>query len=138
MILGHSWGNVKILKLSSTAFMQTEVTLLTRSLPFKTYITNAENIRANNYQNGQSERILGEWMEKRGIRDQMVLATKYTTPYRMGKGDKEIIINTGGNGTKSLKTSVAVSLKNLRSDYIDLVREARLYVSDSPSYRKII
>ncbi|KAE8449382.1 hypothetical protein EG329_008283 [Mollisiaceae sp. DMI_Dod_QoI] len=76
---------------------------------------------ANNYQKGQSERILGEWMEKRGVREQMVIATKYTTPYRTGYGDKEIIVNTGGNGTKSLKASVEWSLKNLRTDYIDLL-----------------
>jgi aryl-alcohol dehydrogenase-like predicted oxidoreductase len=31
---------------------------------------------ANNYQNGESEMRIGEWMEKRGIRDQMVVATK--------------------------------------------------------------
>lgn len=30
---------------------------------------------ANNYQNEQSEMIIGEWMEKRGIRDEIVLAT---------------------------------------------------------------
>lgn len=63
-------------------------------------------------------------MEKRGVREQMVIATKYTTPYRTGFGDKEIIVNTGGNGTKSLKSSVEWSLKNLRTDYIDLVSSA--------------
>ncbi|KAF8824047.1 hypothetical protein HHX47_DHR9000145 [Lentinula edodes] len=31
---------------------------------------------ANNYQDESSEQFLGEWMEKRGIRDQIVLATK--------------------------------------------------------------
>ena len=31
---------------------------------------------ANNYQNGSSEEFLGEWMEARGVRDQMVIATK--------------------------------------------------------------
>ena len=31
---------------------------------------------ANNYQDESSEEFLGEWMEKRGIRDQIVLATK--------------------------------------------------------------
>lgn len=31
---------------------------------------------ANNYQNGESEMWIGEWMEERGIRDQIVLATK--------------------------------------------------------------
>ncbi|KAJ7588244.1 YFL056Cp-like protein [Mycena floridula] len=30
----------------------------------------------NNYQNGSSEEIIGEWAEKRGIRDQLVISTK--------------------------------------------------------------
>jgi aryl-alcohol dehydrogenase-like predicted oxidoreductase len=60
-------------------------------------------------------------MNKRGNRDQMVIATKYTAPYRATFGDKEIIINTGGNGTKSMRNSVESSLKNLQTSYIDLV-----------------
>jgi aryl-alcohol dehydrogenase-like predicted oxidoreductase len=31
---------------------------------------------ANNYQNEESEKWIGEWMEERGVRDQMVVATK--------------------------------------------------------------
>lgn len=31
---------------------------------------------SNNYQNETSEMFIGEWMESRGIRDQMVIATK--------------------------------------------------------------
>ena len=31
---------------------------------------------ANNYQDETSEQFIGEWMEARGIRDQMVIATK--------------------------------------------------------------
>ncbi|CAK7266487.1 hypothetical protein SEPCBS119000_002049 [Sporothrix epigloea] len=77
---------------------------------------------ANNYQNGESESWIGEWMEKRGVRDQMVLATKYTTNFRSGlSGDNEITANTSGNGTKSLHVSVNTSLKRLRTDYIDLL-----------------
>lgn len=60
-------------------------------------------------------------MKKRGVRDQMVIATKYTTAYRATFGDKEIIANTGGNGTKSLHTSLQWSLDNLQTSYIDLV-----------------
>lgn len=60
-------------------------------------------------------------MAKRGVRDQMVIATKYTTASRVGFGDKEIIVNTSGNGAKSLHNSVETSLKNLQTSYIDLV-----------------
>lgn len=60
-------------------------------------------------------------MEKRGLRDQMVVATKYTTNFHAGRGDKEIICNFQGNGAKSMHLSVQASLKKLRTDYIDLV-----------------
>jgi len=76
---------------------------------------------ANSYQYEESEIWLGEWMKKRGIRDQIILATKYTTGYRIGSGEKEIISNTAGNGTKSMNTSVAQSLKKLQTDYIDVL-----------------
>ncbi|KAJ9148923.1 Norsolorinic acid reductase [Pleurostoma richardsiae] len=76
---------------------------------------------ANNYQFEQSETWIGEWMKKRGNRDQMFIATKYTTNFRAGHGNKEIMANFTGNGTKSLHTSVEASLKKLQTDYIDLL-----------------
>ena len=33
---------------------------------------------AVNYQAGESEQWIGEWMEERGVRDEMILATKFT------------------------------------------------------------
>ena len=36
---------------------------------------------ANNYQDGSSEEFIGEWMETRGIRDQIVIATKVGTSF---------------------------------------------------------
>ncbi|KAG0650620.1 Norsolorinic acid reductase A [Hyphodiscus hymeniophilus] len=76
---------------------------------------------ANNYQKGESEKWIGDWMKKRGVRDQMVVATKFTTPYRTSFGDTENIANTGGNGTKSLHTSLQWSLNNLQTSYVDLL-----------------
>lgn len=76
---------------------------------------------ANNYQDEESEIWVGEWMRKRGVRDQMVVATKYTTVFRGAHLDSEITANFTGNGTKSLVTSVNASLKKLQTDYIDLV-----------------
>jgi len=76
---------------------------------------------SNNYQKEESEQWIGEWMKERGIRDQMVVATKFTTCYRAGYGEKEIIINAGGNGTKSLHLSLEASLKKLQTSYIDLL-----------------
>lgn len=76
---------------------------------------------ANNYQNEDSEAWVGEWMEKRGLRDEIVLATKYTSGYRT-YNKSEIQANFVGNNTKSMRLSVNASLKKLRTDYIDLVR----------------
>lgn len=95
---------------------------------------------ANNYQFQETEKWVGEWMKKRGNRDEIgllhylypafndviliihvVLATKYTTNFRAGPGSPNILVNFAGNGSKSLKVSVEASLKNLQTDYIDLV-----------------
>ncbi|KAK8090581.1 norsolorinic acid reductase, partial [Apiospora phragmitis] len=89
---------------------------------------------ANNYQAEESETWIGEWMKKRGVRDQMVIATKYTTCFRAGRGDSEIMANFTGNGTKSLHTSVNASLRKLQTDYIDLGKVLYLGISDSPAW----
>ncbi|PYH98718.1 Aldo/keto reductase, partial [Aspergillus ellipticus CBS 707.79] len=74
---------------------------------------------ANAYQAGQSEQWIGEWMEQRGRRSEMVVATKYTLSPMTGQPVQES--NWGGNGTKSLHLSVNNSLKTLRTDYIDIL-----------------
>ena len=76
---------------------------------------------ANNYQNEESETWIGEWMKERGNRDRMVIATKFTTPYRtyeLGKGSHSV--NFMGNHRRSLHVSVRDSLKKLQTDYVDL------------------
>lgn len=76
---------------------------------------------ANNYQFEESEAWIGEWMKKRGVRDQMVIATKYTTNFKAGPGAPDIMANFTGNGSKSLHTSVEASLQKLQTSYIDLL-----------------
>lgn len=76
---------------------------------------------ANNYQFEESEKRIGEWMKKRGNRDEMVIATKYTTNYKAGPGNPNIMANYTGNSTKSLHMSVKASLEKLQTDYIDLL-----------------
>lgn len=76
---------------------------------------------ASNYQFEQSETWIGEWMAERGCRDEMVVATKYTTGYKSDKGNKIIQSNFGGNNAKGMKHSVEASLKKLQTDYIDLL-----------------
>ncbi|KAJ9106004.1 hypothetical protein QFC19_003340 [Naganishia cerealis] len=76
---------------------------------------------ANNYQNEESEQWIGEWMEARGNRDQMVIATKYTTSYKAYALGKNEARNSVGNHKKSLYLSVRDSLKKLKTDYIDIL-----------------
>lgn len=77
---------------------------------------------ANTYQNGESEQWVGEWMAARGVRDQIVLATKYTSGFQMHMKDKGVPIqsNYTGTGSKSMKLSIEASLKKLQTSYIDL------------------
>ena len=75
---------------------------------------------ANGYQNGESEEWLGEWLTLRKCRDEMVIATKFSSAYRRHEKEK-IQSNFGGNGTKSLRLSVDNSLKRLQTSYIDLL-----------------
>lgn len=75
---------------------------------------------SNNYQFEQSEEWIGDWMAKRGIRNQMVVATKYTTNFTAGR-PSGVMANYQGNGSKSLHISVEASLKKLKTDYIDIL-----------------
>ena len=68
---------------------------------------------ANKYHGGQTEDIVGRWLE--GKRDRMVVATKYTLS--MDHTDP----NAAGNHRKNLVQSVNESLRRLRTDYIDLL-----------------
>ena len=79
---------------------------------------------ANMYQDEQSEEWVGEWIETRGIRDEMVVATKYTMSHKQYEIDRKghgIGSNYGGNHTKSLHISLRDSLRKLRTDYIDIL-----------------
>lgn len=77
---------------------------------------------AGNYQDEESETWIGEWMKERGVRDEMVIATKFTTPFRNYKGHEKIIqANYAGNGNKGMRLGVEASLKKLQTDYIDVL-----------------
>jgi len=75
---------------------------------------------ANIYQDGSSEQFIGEWAEKRGIRDRLFIATKYTNNIKAREESNQKILFTGNN-SKSLHISLKHSLQNLRTDYIDLL-----------------
>lgn len=62
---------------------------------------------------GLSEQIIGQWITQRGVREQMVLATKARN--RMGSSP-----NDQGLSRKHLHKALHASLKRLQTDYIDL------------------
>ncbi|BCS19335.1 uncharacterized protein APUU_12163A [Aspergillus puulaauensis] len=77
---------------------------------------------ANVYNNGQSEAHIGAWMKDRGVRDQMVIATKYSAHCRAGSRESDPLqSNFVGNSAKSMLVSVRESLKRLETDYIDIL-----------------
>lgn len=64
----------------------------------------------------------GEWMKERNNRDQMVIATKFTSNYvgyKKGKGAPSL--NHSGNHKRSLHVSLRDSLKKLQTDWIDIL-----------------
>ena len=63
----------------------------------------------------ETERIIGNWFEKTGHRDKVVLASKIA-----GTGDYTAHIRTNGFSPEALKDAVNQSLKRLKTDYIDL------------------
>lgn len=82
---------------------------------FEAYVNAGGNMvdTANIYTDGQSEQYIGEFV--RGRRDFVVIATKYA-------GTRNPLDpNAGGGNRKSLISSVEASLRNLGTDYIDLL-----------------
>ncbi|EJT97315.1 norsolorinic acid reductase [Dacryopinax primogenitus] len=76
---------------------------------------------ANDYQEEQSEQWIGQWMESRNNRDEIVLATKYSVGYRKARSDAEVYVNFTGNHKKSLHVSLRDSLAKLRTEYVDIL-----------------
>lgn len=68
---------------------------------------------------GASETIVGEWLSARGVRDQIILATKVTGSGSNNSGFEHI---RGGPSltAEQIKQAVDGSLKRLQTDYIDL------------------
>jgi aryl-alcohol dehydrogenase-like predicted oxidoreductase len=75
---------------------------------FDAYIDAGGNFvdTADVYSGGRSEELVGSFIGERNLRDQVVLATKFSF--------------NGGNGRKNLHRAVEGSLRRLNTDYIDL------------------
>lgn len=68
---------------------------------------------APGHHGGESETVLGNWMQARGNREQMIIATKLGSA--MGEG-----ANERGLSRRRVMQAVEASLRRLRTDYIDL------------------
>lgn len=75
------------------------------------------SVQACGYQLGESEEWIGEWMELRGNRDQMVIATKYSSANDGAAVDG----NARGNSFKNMSVTIKDCLKRLRTDYVDVL-----------------
>jgi aryl-alcohol dehydrogenase-like predicted oxidoreductase len=84
---------------------------------FDRYIEAAGNFidTADGYTNGTSEKMVGRFITERGLRDRVVLATKFT----FNHGDPGNP-NAGGNSRKNAYRALEGSLRNLQTDYVDL------------------
>ena len=83
---------------------------------FNTYVDRGGNFidTADLYTNGTSEAWIGKFVAERGLRDRVVIATKFS--YNAQPGNP----NAGGNGRKNILRAVEGSLQRLQTDYIDL------------------
>ncbi|MEO0804401.1 MAG: aldo/keto reductase [Cyanobacteria bacterium J06642_2] len=83
---------------------------------FDTYLEAGGNFidTADLYTNGNSEKLLGQFVKESGSRDRVVIATKFS--YNSDPGNP----NAGGNGRKNILRAVEGSLQRLGTDYIDL------------------
>ena len=83
---------------------------------FQAYVEAGGNFldTADVYSGGRSEEMLGGYIASRGLRDQVVLATKFSFGGQAGNP------NMGGNGRKNIHRALEGSLRRLQTDYADL------------------
>ncbi|NRP90588.1 Predicted oxidoreductase [Rhizobium mongolense subsp. loessense] len=83
---------------------------------FQRYVEAGGNFidTADSYAAGVSESLVGTFTADMGLRDRLVIATKFSNNVSPGNP------NAGGNGRKNIMRAVDASLKRLKTDYIDL------------------
>ncbi len=69
---------------------------------------------ADAYNKGRSEEILGSLIQELGLRDRLVLGSKYSAFTEKNNP------NAGGNGRKNCYRALEGSLRRLKTDYLDL------------------
>ena len=68
---------------------------------------------ANTYTGGRSEEMLGAWIQKRGVRDEVILSSKVRYP--VGRDRK-----TAGLNPSVISREIEASLKRLKTHYLDI------------------
>ena len=83
---------------------------------FNAYVDAGGNFvdTADTYSKGRSEELLGQYVKARGLREQLVLASKFTWNAVPG------VPVTSGNSRKNIYRALEGSLKKLGTDYLDL------------------
>jgi aryl-alcohol dehydrogenase-like predicted oxidoreductase len=83
---------------------------------FSRYLEKGGNFvdTADMYTNGKSEELVGKFIKDAKVRDQVVLATKFTFNAQPNNP------NAGGNGRKNIYRAIEGSLRRLQTDHIDL------------------
>ena len=64
---------------------------------------------------GRTSKIIGNWLQKRNNRDQVIIASKIAGP-----GDYTAHIRTNGFSKEGINDAISKELKRLQTDYIDL------------------
>lgn len=84
---------------------------------FNRYVEQGGNFidTADGYSGGRSEELVGKYIAAHKLRDQLVLATKFS--FHNGPANN---INAGGNGRKNMHLALEGSLRRLGTDYVDL------------------
>ena len=119
--LGHSNLRVSPICLGTMNFAQTN-----KQVPWyideaksrgilESYVKHGGNFvdTANLYTGGESEKVIGKYFKDEGNRDDIVLATKYTSKTKENP-------NHLGNGRKNMVKALDASLERLGTDYVDL------------------
>jgi aryl-alcohol dehydrogenase-like predicted oxidoreductase len=83
---------------------------------FDRYVESGGNVLdcADVYSSGKSEEILGRFVADVGLRDKLVIASKFSFNPQEGNP------NSGGNGRKNIYRALESSLRRLKLDYLDL------------------
>ena len=83
---------------------------------FNEYVAAGGNFidTADVYSGGRSEELVGKFTAERKLRDKLVIATKFG--FNSEKGNP----HAGGNGRKHIYSALEISLRRLKTDYVDL------------------